>query len=267
MAIGRKYKILITATSIILILGLFYTFFIQIKNVSSGYIGVKATKANLINNEYSISTVKGYAVFMPLFTELTIYPTTIQTAAYSSGMKIIASDGNEFVAHPRVSYQLEETKIIEYFQLIKKGPNEFNNEYLKELVSNSYAAIASRYTTDSLIQNMADFDLEANTLLTQRVKELGLTLRTSNSFLAVPDSMKRMFQQRALTIQHALLAKEQIREVYAKANLLRLDDSLRYSVLNPLVIQKLFIDKWDGKLSTNIEALKAISDVKNSDGL
>lgn len=263
MPLKRKYKVLLTILGVIALTALFYTFFIQIKKVSPGHIGVKATKVSLINNGdgYNVSTIKGYVVFMPLLTELTIYPTTIQTKIYADSTKILSSDGNQFIVRPSISYQIEEGRVVEFYKSVKNNIDDFNNNYLKELINSSYSTVINGYTTDSLVQNIEKIETKVFDILAEKLQTLGLQLKTVNSNIEIPKEIEQKLAQRAITIQNALLAKERMYEVFAKANLQRLEDSLRYSVLSPLIIQKLFIDKWDGKMSSQNGILKAYKEI------
>lgn len=238
MAMKKKYKIIILILAIFVILGLFYTFFIQIRHVNAGEIGVKSSLS-----ENNVHSVKGYVVFMPLYTDLAIYPTTIQVISYDS-IPISSKDGIRFHVKPSISYQLNESKVTDLYKMSRSPFSTLNNGYLKDLVAAIYSSTANIFDADSLATNERIFNKLAYESLAVKMEQIGLTLMNTVSNLEYPESIKSAIAIRMKTLQEALIAENKLR--YADA--LRKEDSLRFSALTPLAIQKMFIDKWDGKM-------------------
>lgn len=256
MALKKKYKVLIFTVVILVLLGLFYTYFVQIRQVKSGEIGVKASIGSPIDNskDYDVEAVKGYVIFMPVYTDFVTYPTTIQLVNYDS-MLVVARDGVQFYINPDISYQLDEKKADVYYRSCRLPFSEVGTGYLKTLVSGAYAAAANGFMSDSLVNNMQQFEASAGTMLSAKMNDVGLLLKNSTSNLRIPASIKEIIDLRSLALQNAILAEDKRKQAEAevlleivKADGIRKEDSLRNSSLTPLAIQKMFIDKWDGKL-------------------
>lgn len=239
MALSRKYKILISTVVILAIIGSFYMFFLQVRYVKAGEIGVKASLTGT-----DIHPVRGYVIFMPLYTDFVTYPTTVQIVSYDS-IAITSKDGISFHIRPSISYQLNEAKIIDLYKASRSSLDALSKGYLKELVAASYSAVANNFTADSLAVNEQQFKESANKILTAKMEETGLVLKNTIPNLEYPESIKAAIALRVKTLQEALIAENRLRQVDA----LRKEDSLRFSALTPLAIQKMFIEKWDGKMS------------------
>ena len=253
---GKKWKFLLILLLIIVIGGVFSKFFMQIKHIPSGYIGVKSSIGNPLDNsvDYEVKLVKGYVIFMPLYTEITVFPTTIQTAAYDS-IKVNALDGTEFIIKPRVSYLLDESKAELLYKNEKKSLGEINNSYLKEVVAHSYSTAAGTFSSDSLVSNKNAFEIEVNKILASKMGEIGLILKNTNSNLEIPQKIKDIIALRSQSLQNAILAEDKMKQAEAEAEIQLLEartkskeDSLKNSAMTNLAIQKMFIEKWDGKL-------------------
>ncbi len=253
---GKRWKFLLILLLIIVIGGVFTKFFLQIKHIPSGYIGVKSSIGSLANssNDYDLKIIKGYAIFMPLHTEITVYPTTIQTASYDS-ITINALDGTEFVVKPSISYQLDESKVTLLYKNSNQTLSEINNSYLKEIVTHSYAAASGSFSSDSLVSNKNAFEASVNGILSAKMDEIGLILKNTNSNLQIPQKIKEIIALRSQTLQNAILAEDKIKQAEAEAQIILLEastkskeDSLKNSAITSLAIQKMFIEKWDGKL-------------------
>ncbi len=263
----KKKKSILTAVIIIAVIGLILGFGMRIKHVDTGYIGIKSSITNPFDNssEHKISVVKsGYVVYIPLCTQIWIYPTTVQTAAYNT-ITIRTNDGMEFVIKPRISYQLNADKALSFYTNYKVNLNQLNNNYLKEITAGTYSLAVSNYSSDSLIHNIGNFEAEAFKSLSSKMADAGLTLMNANPNLEIPPKIKELVEQRNLAKHNMLLAQDKFQEVYAKTNVERVKDSLLNSALTSLAIQKMFIEKWDGKLSPEIESPKAYRDINQAE--
>lgn len=253
---NKKWKFLLSILILLVLVGFFSNFFMQIKHIKSGYIGIKASIGNPIDNsvDYDLKVIKGYTVFIPLYTEISIYPTTIQTVAYDA-INVNALDGTEFVVKPNISYQLDESEIKLLYMASKQSLEEMNNTYIKELVTYSYAKASGNFSSDSLVSHKNTFDSLVNTILASKLGEIGLILKNTNSNLQIPLKIKDIIALRSHTLQNAILAEDKIKQTEAETQVQLLvakanskEDSLRNSAITSLAIQKMFVEKWDGKL-------------------
>ena len=85
--------------------------------------------------------------------------------------------------------------------------------------------------------------------------EIGLILKNTNSNLQIPQKIKDIIALRSQALQNAILAEDKIKQAEAEAQIALLEartksreDSLKNSAITSLAIQKMFIEKWDGKL-------------------
>lgn len=225
--------------------------FIRIKKIPQGSVAIvhRLNSKNLPTTTPIIQK-SGILCYVNLFEDIILYPTNIQEARYDS-ISFFTQDGVEFIVQPRISYLLDESKVLLYHTTFNKPFEDINNEYLKELVAHSYISNGALFTSDSLVENRSLFEKNSEYFLTSKMQETGLILKNTNSNLKIPKRIKILLDLRNGAKQNALLAQERINEEYAKANLERIKDSLHYSALTNLAIQKLFIDKWDGKLNLN----------------
>lgn len=246
------------------VVAVFY-FFVRIYHVDSGYIGVKSSINNPIDetDAYHVKTVNGYVVYVPLLTNLKIYPTSV--IAYDLGqVKIHSQDGVEFIASPKVSLQLEASKAGDYSKNFKE--NIDNNPYLREAIINSFVTATSLYSTDSLIHNKAAYEKQLFDILSSKLdKEYFISLKNINTNLQYPQEVKDKIDLNAKVKQDILVAETQAKLTFIEADSKRKKDSLEYTNLTKLSIQKLFIDKWDGRLAPNPEQPIMYRDINRDD--
>ena len=245
------------------VVAVFY-FFVRVYHVDSGYIGVKSSINNPADETeaYHVSTVNGYVVYVPLLTDLKIYPTSV--LSYDLGeVKVHSQDGVGFIASPKVSLQLDPSKAGEYSKNFKEEIDK--NPYLKEAIVSSFVTATSLYSTDSLIRNKAAYEKQLSDILSNKLKnEYFVLLKNVNTNLQYPHEVKDKIELKAKVQQDILVAETQAKLTYIEADSKRKKDSLEYSTLSKLSIQKLFIDKWDGRLAPNPEQPIMYRDI-NSD--
>lgn len=253
MALKKRNKALLIIFILLIIVGVFYMFFVRVRIVRPGEIGVKASIGNPVNNEddYDIQAVKGYVFYMPLYSELTVYPTTVQLARYER-MPVTTKDGIQFFIQPVVSYQLDESQAVHFYKTIRKSLSETDQQYVKELVVSAFTMAANEFTADSLSLHEQLFTQITAKNLTPTMSELGLVLKSINTNMEIPAFIKDAIEARNKSLQQALTIQNSYQEIEAQ----RKADSIRNAALTPLAIQKMQIEKWDGKTPLNNEELK-----------
>lgn len=246
-----------------IVFSIFY-FFVRVYHVDPGYIGVKSSINNPADNSaaYETTMVNGYVVYIPLMTNLKIYPTS-EFSYQLSQLTAYSKDGIGLKFAPKVSLQLESSKADKYYLSFKDISLE-NNDHIEDNIKNVLANATSSFDTDSLIKNKSNFEAQLQTTLQAKLSEYGLLVKNINSNLDYPEDVKNRVELKLKLEQDILVAQTQAKLAYIEAETKRKKDSLEYSVLSNLSIQKLFIDKWDGRLAPNPEQPKAYRDI-NSD--
>lgn len=269
MVVKTKYKALSVILIVIALSFLFYTFFIQIRRVESDSIGIKASISNAAatSGSYDITLVQGYVCFMPLLTELTVYPTNIQSVTYDD-LVADTKDVLPFKIKSTISYQLNEKNAIKFYRTCGRSLEKVQEDYLKNIVRSVYMTQLNRFTSDSLIQNKQVLDYSIDSLLSISFNEIGLELHNVVCSFEYPKEVKERLSLRAKAAQDQIIANTQkvqaenyaqIQQIEADAT--RYQDSLVNSALTPLAVQKMFVDKWDGKLPACTETPKIYKDI------
>lgn len=251
MTMGKKYKVLALVLGLLALGTLFYLLFIRFYQIKNDEVGVKVNIG-----DSTVEAIRGDVVYMPLRTYLYIYPTTIQTIAMDT-IRVIVKDGVEFAIAPSVSYQLSATKADIFYTKCGKSMDLMNKTFLREQVRKAFSDAANAFTADSLVYHKNRFEKSAYEQLSEQLGNVGLVLISSDSNLEIPKRIKDIVDLRAQALQDAIVAESRFRE----ANALRREDSLRNSALTSLAIQRMFIDKWNGKFPNNGDVPQIYKDI------
>lgn len=258
------WKWLISIVLLIAIVFSIFYFFVRVYHVNPGYIGVKSSINNPADNSsaYETTMVNGYVVYIPLMTNLKVYPTS-EFSYNVPKTTIYSKDGVGLDFTPKVSLQLDQAKADKYYLSFKDLSLE-NNEHIEDGIKSALSNVTSNFDTDSLIKNKSNFEVQLQNALQDKLGQYGLLVKNVNSNLDYPEDVKNRVELKLKLEQDIFVAQTQAKLAYIEAETKRKKDSLEYSVLSNLSIQKLFIDKWDGRLAPNPEQPKAYRDI-NSD--
>lgn len=237
---------------VVAIFAIFY-FFVRIYHVDNGYVGVKSSIDNPVDAQagYDLTLVNGYVVYIPLMTNLEVYPTSV--FSYDLGRTpIYTKDGISLNFSPKVSLQLDATKADLYYTNFK-NKDLVKNEHISEAIKNVFTNEASTFDTDSLIHNKVNFEKQLEKQLSDKLAKYAILVKNVNSNLEYPTDVKDRVELKLKMQQDILVAETEAKLNYIKSESKRQQDSLEYSTLSKLSIQKLFIDKWDGRLAPNPE--------------
>lgn len=167
------------------------------------------------NGLESFKTVTGAQGILGPGTELYQVP-MFEQKADCDAVRVSAKDAGIFTVDPSYTYQAtrgQAPAIVLNYKHLGTG-DEFlqnvENNTLDKLVTDSFREEARSYTTDSLMNNLGDFEKNVETILAEKFKKKGFTLNTLTSGLTPPRSMADAIEQRNNAIQKANQVKNEL---------------------------------------------------------
>jgi regulator of protease activity HflC (stomatin/prohibitin superfamily) len=226
----------------------------SVERIDAGYSGIRV---NLIGNNKGvddITEVTGYVVYMPLLTSIYEFPTYTQSKDYPE-FKVNSKDGSEFIVDPTFSYYVDPKFVPSIFKHYRKTLHELEDGFLRNVIFDCYRIAANGFTSDSLVSNRQIFEDEVQKRLISVLKLEGFILQQLTSNIEPPESLKAAIDAKNKTIQESMQAENKIRQAEADAKVLKIktdaekyQNEMKATALSQLVIQQMFIEKWDGKL-------------------
>jgi regulator of protease activity HflC (stomatin/prohibitin superfamily) len=169
--------------------------------------------------------------------------------------KVNAKDGSEFIVDPTLSYYVQSKSVPQMFRQYRKDLPELEDGYIKNVIFDCYRIIANNYPSDSLMSNRQNFENEVQSRLSKVLIKEGFVFQQLTSNMEPPQSLKDAIDAKNKTVQEAMQAENKVRQAEADAKVKKVSaeadkyvNDLKASALTPLIIQQMFIDKWDGKL-------------------
>lgn len=227
------------------------TFFSSMRSIDTGKIGVVTRYGKVTGRELSegLSWVTPWGI-----DNVTEYD--VKTRKVEANAKAATKDLQDVTATVALTYQVNRGKVSEIHQRVGK---DFQSIEIDPQVQEAFKAISARYTASELITNRAEVKQEVIDNLSDRVQKDGrYTVRDlaitnfefGEAFNAAIEAVQVANQNVAKARQELETTKVEAEKRIAEATAAAESQRLQQQTLTPQLIQKMWIEKWDGKLPT-----------------
>jgi regulator of protease activity HflC (stomatin/prohibitin superfamily) len=246
--------------------------FTSCERIDAGHVGVKV---NLYGNGKGVDDVTecaGLVFYNPLSTRIYEFPYFVQHKEYiktedmDNSFVVNSKDGSEFHVAPMINYTVQRDKIPYVFAKYRRTLPEIEDGFIKTAIYDAFRMTANAYTAEELVSNRQEFENRVKRTMDSAVLKEGFVVSQITSNLGYPASFKNAIINKNNAVQAALMAENQVKtaeaqakikiataqgqseamliEVRAKAEA----NKLEQASLTPMLIQKQWIEKWDGAL-------------------
>ena len=250
----KKARILLIGLLLILMSVLILKYFISFERIDAGHAGIRVNLVGYNKGVDDITEVTGWVIYIPVFTAIYEFPTYTQTKDYLP-FKVNSKDGSEFIVDPTFSYYVKTEKVPQIFRQYRKTLTELEDGILKNVLYDSYRIAANTFSSDSLMSNRQAFEEIVQKNLAEVLFKEGFVFQQLTSNLEPPTSLREAIDAKNKTIQESMQAENKVRQAEAdakvrkiKADAEKYENDMKSIALSPLIIQQMFIEKWDGKL-------------------
>lgn len=254
----------ITIGAIIIILALIFLP-VSCERIDAGHEGIKV---NLYGDDKGVGDVSmctGMVWYNPYTTQVYEYPTFAQTIDYEA-FEVNSKDGSKFSIDPSMIVKIEDGKSPQIFKKYRKELQEVINGSLFIYVKDAARIVFNKYTADSIVSHRQEVDKSFDEYVRTAFAKEGFELEQLTPGIAYPESYEEAINAKNKAIQDEMrvanevkVAEAQARKVVvqaeadAKKKVIAAEadakaNQLRQTSLTPAVLEKAWIDKWDGKL-------------------
>ena len=223
--------------------------------------GCEGIKVNLYGSDKGVddaSLVTGVVWYNPWTTTVYEYPTYVQTIDYEP-FTINAKDGSEFTVDPTVSLKIIDGKSPAVFKKYRKELNEVIKGTLYNYVKDAFRIQLNKFTTDDIVSKRDSIESAIERYLTQALVKENFQLEQLTSGLKYPQTIVESVNAKNKAIQQAMQVENEVKVAEAQAKKLivaaeaeKKANELRQQALTPAILEKMWIEKWDGIVPTVI---------------
>lgn len=203
-----------------------------------------------------VSMVSGTVFYNPFTQQVYEYPTYVQTVDYEP-FTVNAKDGSEFTVDPTISLKVVDGKSPTIFKKYRKDVDEIIKTTLFNYVRDAFRIQLNKFTTDEIVSKRDSIETAVEKQLASALEKENFHLEQMTSGLAYPKTIVDAVNAKNKAIQDAQRAANEVKVAEAQAQKLvvtakaeREANELKQQALTPLLIQQMWIEKWDGKVPT-----------------
>ena len=243
------------------------------ERIDAGHVGVKVNLYGDGKGVDDVTECTGLVFYNPVYTRIYEFPTFMQHKEYlgeEESFVVNSKDGSEFHVSPIVNYSVQRDKVPYIFAKYRRSLGAIEEGFLKTTIQDAFRMVANAYTAEQLVSNRQEFENKVRAKLDSTLLKEGIVIAqpglTSN--LGYPESFKNAIVAKNNAVQAALMAENQVKtaEAQAKIKVATAEGSaqamlatakaeaeayrLKQQTLTPLLLQQMWIEKWDGVLPT-----------------
>ena len=267
-------------TKLLLIVGsvlFLFLFIFGVERIDAGHVGVKVNMYGDGKGVDDVTEVTGWVFYNPISTKIVEFPTFVQHKEYKvvaedgqvvsdESFVVNSKDGSEFHVSPLLNYSVKREKVPYIFSKYRVTLDDIEAGFLKTAVYDAFRVVANSYTADALISNRQEFEAKVRQVLIKQLQPEGFILAQFTSNLVYPETFKKAIEAKNNAVQSALTAENGVKKAEAEARIKMAtaegnaqalltnaraqaeSNRLRQQTITPLLLQQMWIDKWDGKL-------------------
>ena len=224
------------------------------KRIDAGHEGIKVNLFGTNKGVDEISLVTGWVFFNPLTQKVYEYPTFVQTVDYPA-FTVNAKGGLAFQMDPTVSLKIIDGKTPEIFKKYRLPLNDILNTTLYAVVVNACRIQINNFTPDEITSNRDSIERAIENQLRIELESENFYLERLTTGLTYPQSIQDAIAAKDKATQDALRVQRELEIVQAEAEkkivAARAEkeaNELRTQALTPEILQKMWLEKWDGTL-------------------
>lgn len=220
--------------------------------IDAGYEGILIKQYGSEKGIQDVSLVTGRVWYNPWTEDVEQYPTFIQTVDYNA-FSVNAKDGSEFTVDPTLSFSIVQGNSPRIFRKYRRELTEVTATTILNYSKDAFRIQMNKYTTDEIVSNREKFESDVQKTLSTVLEKEGFKLEQLTSGLQYPQTIVDAVNSKNKAVQDAMKVENELRVTEAQAKKLVVQaeaekraNELKQQSLTPMLIQQMFIEKWDG---------------------
>ena len=284
----RKVVIGIVILAVIAILS-FTT--VSCTRIEAGHVGIKVDLYSSDNDQQGIEIVRGFVWYNPIATRIYEFPTFVQHKVWTlevtedspanEEFTVTTKDGLSLSFDVGLDYTVIEAQAPDIFRRYRKELSLITAEFIRTLVRNAYNNTASVYTAEEMVSKRGEYENQVKQMLSKDMEKAGFLVSQVAILgkIRMPATLEDAVNAKIKAVQDAIRAENEkqriiaeaqkaIEEAKGRAEALRINSEAEAnankavtSTISPLLIQKMMVEKWDGKLPTYGEVPKLFRNI------
>lgn len=227
-----------------------------VERIDAGHEGIKFNLAGSSKGVDDVALVSGWVWYLPWATGIYEYPTFAQTIDYKA-FEVNSKDGTKFVIDPSLIVKIKDGKSPIIFKKYRKDLDSVINGSLRIYVVDAARNVFNKFTADSIVSNRSLVDKAFDEQVRRAFDKEGFQLEQLTPGIKYPKSYEEAINAKNKAIQDQMRVSNEIAVAEANAKKIIVQaqaeaeaNRLKTQALTPAILQKMWIEKWDGSVPT-----------------
>lgn len=224
----------------------------QCTRIDAGYEGILINQYGTDKGVSDVTLVTGRVTYNPWTQDVEQMPLFVQTQDYEP-FTVNAKDGSVFSVDPTISLKVIPGSAPSIYQKYRKDLDEVLKTTLYNYTKDAFRIQFNKYTTDDIISKREEFENNVQLYLVNQLEHEGFHLEQLTSGLVYPEVITQAIDAKNKAVQRAMEVENQLKTAEASAKIKIVEaeadaqaNRLRQQTLTPLLVQQMFIEKWNG---------------------
>ena len=218
--------------------------FTSCERVDAGHEGILVELYGSDKGVNDVALVTGMVYYNPFTEQVYEYPTFVQTVDYPA-FTINAKDGSEFTVDPTISLKIADGHAATIFRKYRKDVPAIIGGPLFNHVRDAFRIQLNKFTTDEIVSMRDSLNKEGFQL-----EQLTSGLKYPQTIVDAVNAKNKAVQEAQKAENEVKVAEAQARKLVVAAEAEAEANRLRQQALTPAILQKMWIEKWDGTVPT-----------------
>lgn len=224
------------------------------ERIDAGYEGIKVNLYGSDKGVDDMSLVTGIVWYNPWTESVYEYPTFVQTVDYPP-FEVNSKDGSRFTVDPSALIKIQDGKTPMVFKKYRKELKDVISGTLYIHMKDAARIEFNKYNADEIVSNRSAVDKSFEDRVRQaleaehfELQQLTPGIQYPASYEAAINAKNNAVQQKLQVENEVAVAKAQAEKLLVAARAEAEANRLREQALTPAILEKMWIEKWDGHL-------------------
>lgn len=226
------------------------------ERIDAGHEGIKVNLYGSDKGVDDVSLVTGAVWYNPFMQQVFEYPTFVQNIDYKP-FEVNSKDGSKFTVDPSMLIKIQDGKTPVIFKKYRNSLNDILAGAILTHIKDAARIELNKYNADEIVSNRESVDNSFELRVRNILEEEGFILEQLTPGIGYPksyeeaiDAKNRAIQQKLQVENEVAVAKAQAEKLLVAARAEAEANKLREQALTPAILEKMWIEKWDGCLPT-----------------
>ncbi|MHA2254336.1 MAG: SPFH domain-containing protein [Candidatus Kariarchaeaceae archaeon] len=251
------------------------------ERIDAGHVGIRVNLYGTEKGVDQVAEVTGIQWYFKPKTQIHEFPTFVQNAIWTADetegskeieeFRVTTKDGLTAKMDVSLNFSVLATEAVNIFKKFRKPLDEIAETVLRNWVREGYNMAASEFTAEQLYEHRAKYTATSEDIVRERLEREGFTVEelVILNEIRLPSSVITAIEAKVNATQIAIQKEQEVQQAVADAQkrvAKARGDSASYVIsaagearalrlkkqeLNSLLVQQMFIERWDGSYGTN----------------